>query len=86
MVGQPSSISDTAFELAHQRLMSSGFTVTTARLEGEIVSALQNYRTTHAIDLMVMGAYGHSRIRQFLVGSHTTQLLHLSDCALLLLR
>jgi nucleotide-binding universal stress UspA family protein len=34
----------------------------------------------------VMGAYGHSRIRQFIVGSTTTTLLRSSDVPVLILR
>ena len=37
-------------------------------------------------DLRVMGAYGHSRIRQPLVGSTTTALLRLSVAPVLVLR
>jgi nucleotide-binding universal stress UspA family protein len=36
---------------------------------------------------VVMGAYGHSTIRQFLVGSTTTKMMqHTTDVPLLLLR
>ncbi|MDP5776249.1 universal stress protein, partial [Pseudomonas aeruginosa] len=44
------------------------------------------YQNEHAIDLLVMGAYGHSRIRQFLVGSTTTSMLRSTTSPLLLLR
>jgi nucleotide-binding universal stress UspA family protein len=33
-----------------------------------------------------MGAYGHSRIRQFLVGSNTAKMVRMSDIPILLLR
>ena len=33
-----------------------------------------------------MGAYGHSRIRQWIVGSTTTTLLRLSEVPVLILR
>lgn len=36
--------------------------------------------------LLVMGAFGHSRLRQLLVGSTTTSLLRLSDVPVLILR
>ena len=38
------------------------------------------------IGLLVMGAYGHSRIRQFLVGSTTTSMIRSTTTPLLLLR
>lgn len=55
-------------------------------LSGEIVPALLNHIREHEIDMIVMGAYGHSRIRQFLLGSHTSQMLAQSPIPLLLLR
>ncbi|HZF80806.1 MAG TPA: universal stress protein, partial [Rubrivivax sp.] len=36
--------------------------------------------------LLVMGAFGHSRLRQLLLGSTTTSLLRLSDVPVLILR
>lgn len=53
---------------------------------GEVEPALHAYQEDHQIDLLVMGAYGHSRIRQFLVGSTTTRMLQTSTSPLLLLR
>jgi nucleotide-binding universal stress UspA family protein len=35
---------------------------------------------------MIMGAYGHSRIRQLLIGSTTTEMMRKSKIPLLLLR
>lgn len=67
-------------------LTQAGFQVTTALLGGEVESALIRYVEDHQMELLVMGAYGHSRIRQFLVGSHTTQMLHKSRIPMLLLR
>ncbi|GAA5175988.1 MULTISPECIES: universal stress protein [Halomonadaceae] len=53
---------------------------------GEVEASLHEYQHEHAIDLLVMGAYGHSRIRQLLVGSTTTAMLRNADIPLLLLR
>ncbi|WP_373217286.1 universal stress protein, partial [Parasutterella excrementihominis] len=47
---------------------------------------LHAYQAEHGIDLLVMGAYGHSHIRQFLVGSTTTTMLRTSTLPVLLLR
>ncbi|MFS1164029.1 universal stress protein, partial [Aeromonas salmonicida] len=38
------------------------------------------------INLIVMGAYGHSRIRQFIVGSTTTGIVKTTQASVLLLR
>ncbi|WP_325168955.1 universal stress protein [Melaminivora jejuensis] len=37
-------------------------------------------------DMLVLGAYGHSRIRQLIVGSTTTALLRLSNVPVVVLR
>ncbi|SDK80999.1 universal stress protein, partial [Billgrantia gudaonensis] len=44
------------------------------------------YQAEHDIDLLVMGAYGHSRIRHLLVGSTTTAMLRQAERSVLLLR
>ncbi|HQS99958.1 MAG: universal stress protein UspA [Hydrogenophilales bacterium 16-64-46] len=80
--------SDTHAPLAWARstLEGRGFAVTTQVLAGTVEEALCAYRTAHAIDLIVMGAYGHSRIREFLVGSTTARLIRQAKIPLLLLR
>jgi nucleotide-binding universal stress UspA family protein len=55
-------------------------------LEGTVVDTLIEYQKAHQMDLTIMGAYGHSRIRQFFVGSQTTKMLAKSMTPLLLLR
>ena len=44
-------------------------------LNGEVESAIVDFVKHSAIDLLVVGAYGHSRIRELLIGSTTTELL-----------
>lgn len=73
-------------EWARATLASGGHDVTASLRSGDVEDALCAYRAEHAIDLIVMGAYGHSRIREFLVGSTTTHLLRKSTVPLLLLR
>ena len=71
---------------AQQRLQQAGFSVTTAVRTGEVEAALLAYQREESIDLIVMGAYGHSRIRQFLVGSTTTTMLKTAEKPLVILR
>jgi nucleotide-binding universal stress UspA family protein len=40
-----------------------------------IGSVLQSYALSHQADLLVMGAYGHSRLREFVLGGATRSLL-----------
>jgi nucleotide-binding universal stress UspA family protein len=44
-------------------------------LSGEVGFAISNYVVDANIDMLTVGAYGHSRIREFLIGSTTTELL-----------
>ncbi len=72
---------------AKNMLEAAGFTVITSVVSGEVKQALCDYRDEHHIGMVVMGAYGHSKIRQFFVGSTTTKMIqHATDVPLLLLR
>ncbi len=73
-------------KLAEDKLKAAGYQVNTALEQGDVQPLLSNYQQQHGIDLLVMGAYGHSRIRQFLVGSNTAKMVRLSDVSMLLLR
>ncbi|WP_355660401.1 universal stress protein [Halomonas salifodinae] len=53
---------------------------------GEVEETLRAYAEEQGIDLLVMGAYGHSRIRHLLVGSTTTAMLRKAKLPVLLLR
>ncbi len=86
MVGQDTPEHRQQLANANQKLTVAGFDVTQSLLEGDVQQTLQGYQKQHDIDLMVMGAYGHSRIRQFFVGSNTTKMVSASDISLLLLR
>jgi nucleotide-binding universal stress UspA family protein len=44
-------------------------------LSGDAETAISDYIANANIDLLIAGAYGHSRIREFLIGSTTTELL-----------
>lgn len=44
-------------------------------LSGEVETAIAEYVKHQSIDLLILGAYGHSRIRELLIGSTTTELM-----------
>lgn len=58
---------------ARALLSTAGRSATTAVIDGDPDQVLATYVPTESIDLLVMGAYGHSRIRSLLVGSVTTE-------------
>lgn len=86
MVGADTSDSRVPLESARDALAAGGFEVHIAIRAGEVEPTLHAYQAEHGIDLLVMGAYGHSRIRQFLVGSTTTNMIRTTTTPLLLLR
>ncbi|WP_148253010.1 universal stress protein [Aidingimonas lacisalsi] len=53
---------------------------------GDVEETLRDYQVEQDIDLLVMGAYGHSRIRHLLVGSTTTSMMRNASVPVLLLR
>jgi nucleotide-binding universal stress UspA family protein len=71
---------------AASKLEKAGFEVTQEIRAGDVDKVINATVKELDIDLLVMGAYGHSRIRQFLVGSTTTKLLQNSQIPVLLLR
>lgn len=85
MVSDDQSQATAELALVAESLMAD-FNVVTAVCQGEVQTALEIYQLEHQIDLMVMGAYGHSRIREFFVGSNTTRMISKSHIPLLLLR
>lgn len=71
---------------AIEQLEAAGIDVETAHLQGEVEPALLDYQRQHNIDMTVMGAFGHSRLRELLFGSVTVKMLCSSQVPLLLLR
>ncbi|MCB4824232.1 universal stress protein [Roseicella aerolata] len=67
-------------------LRRGGLTVTAQTLHGEPEQAIAAHVGAVEIDLLVMGAYGHSRIRTLLVGSTTTAMLRACRIPVLVFR
>ncbi|MCU8104696.1 universal stress protein [Shewanella sp. SM101] len=86
MVSDDQSLATAELALVAESLIAADFNVVTAVCQGEVQTVLEIYQLKHQIDLMVMGAYGHSRIREFFVGSNTTRMISKSHIPLLLLR
>ena len=75
-----------ALESARSALAGAGFDASVERLPGEPEAVLPALVNAQGAALLVMGAYGHSRIRQLIVGSTTTTLLRLAQVPVLILR
>lgn len=86
MVGQASGDNAMALNQAAETLRQAGYSVHANLQQGDVEAALLTYQKKHHIDLLIMGAYGHSRIRNFIVGSNTVHMMQQTEVPLLLLR
>lgn len=74
-------------EEAKRSLQSAGISALSRLAEGRSVTeALCEYASDNDMDLIVMGAYGHSSLRRFFIGSNTTSMLEQTRVPLLMLR
>lgn len=86
MVSADNESKRAVLQTAQTTLESAGFKVNSQIISGNPDIVLEEYQQQNKIDLMVMGAYGHSRIRHFIVGSTTTAMISRTRVALLILR
>ena len=86
MVGADTGDNRTQLEWALDSLKGAGHEAQGEIRAGEVEETLRAYQKDHAIEMVVMGAYGHSRIRHLLVGSTTTSVLRRTSLPVLLLR
>ena len=73
-------------EEANNIAINRGFKPTCNLLHGDAEPEMEKYVSEHNIDFLVMGAYGHSRIRHLVIGSTTAQMLRGSQITILLFR
>lgn len=74
------------FLLAQQKLEEKGFNVTVSFIEGNIHDSLMEYKEAHDIGLIVMGAFGHSKLRHLFLGSNTLKMLERSKVPMMVLK
>ncbi|MBZ0071138.1 MAG: universal stress protein [Gammaproteobacteria bacterium] len=86
MVGADSAEHRAQLDWARDTLTAAGFEAPAVLRSGEVERVLCDYRREQDIDLLIMGAYGHSVIRRFLVGSTTTNVIRNATVPVLLLR
>ena len=75
-----------SLEVAARRLRDAGFEVQATLLEGNIYHALTDYQAQHQIELLVMGAFSHSKIKQFFVGSNTLRMIQDQQIPLVIMK
>ena len=86
MSGKPSGDGPKQIEWARQTLAQAGFEVTAEIQPGDPQTAVAQAIEHQGIDLLIMGAYTHSPLRQLFRGSKTTELLRAARVPTLLLR
>lgn len=75
MVGKETPDMRAHLEDAAALLRSKGYAVQAAIVSGQPDSVISAKVEQDSIDLLVMGAYGHSRIRNLIIGSTTTEMI-----------
>lgn len=71
---------------AMEKLTSSGHEVKAVTLDGDPGETLFAYQAEYDIDMTLMGAFSHTRLREWVLGSLTVKMLLSSNRPLLLLR
>jgi nucleotide-binding universal stress UspA family protein len=86
MVGRTDAAHESALNEAREQLTRAGYNVTAQLLPGKAATVIADKLKSAGIDLLVMGAYGHSQIREFFVGSTTTKMVRTSPVSVLMFR
>lgn len=71
---------------AEQKAKAAGFNPIRQLIQGNPETVIAQYIDKKDISLLLMGAYGHSRIRHLVIGSTTAQMLRSSHIPVLLYR
>ena len=85
-IGKGSDKLKAALDEAQRTLSEAGFDVSAEIRDGEPDKVIGEAVAEDHIDLLVMGAYGHSHIRHLIVGSTTTAMIRTVQIPVLLFR
>lgn len=85
-VGADTTENRSRLEAPAKLLENAGFTVASELLAGEPEEVIGNRIESENIGLLVMGAYGHSRIRSLVIGSTTTAMVSRCKIPVLMFR
>jgi len=86
MVGAESEENLKRLSNAQATLEAGSFTVNANIAPGQAETVISNAVKEQGIDLLVMGAYGHSRIRSLIIGSTTSEMVRLCKIPVILFR
>jgi len=86
MVGRADATHESALQEAREQLTRAGYIVAAKLLPGSPATVIASEVKSSGIDLLVMGAYGHSQLREFFVGSTTTKMVRNTPVSVLMFR
>ncbi|WP_040514847.1 universal stress protein, partial [Paraglaciecola polaris] len=67
-------------------LTEKGFEVEGSLLEGQIFDALMKYKENSGVDMLVMGAFSHSKLASVFLGSNTLKMIEHTAIPMIVLR
>ncbi len=85
-VGNTDEFLEQHLHKAEGLLLQAQRKVTLHHLHGDPAEAIQGYVAAHDIDLLLMGAYSHSALHHWFIGSTTNELLRLTRASVMLFR
>jgi len=85
-VGKPTDSLQEKLDDAAALLRKAGYEVEASFEAGEPEDVIKNRIESDNIDLLVMGAYGHSRIRNLIIGSTTTEMVRSCQVPVMMFR
>lgn len=83
LVGKPETCMETQSK-AQEYLEPHDVQVEYITRSGDAADEIVRYAKESGASLIIMGAYGHTRVRQFILGSVTSQVLNQAPCPVLL--
>ncbi|MEM6438414.1 MAG: universal stress protein [Pseudomonadota bacterium] len=84
--GDPAGEGRRLIEAAASQLRAGGLEVETHAEAGETAAVIRRVIDEGGPDLLVMGAYGHSRLRTLMIGSTTTEMIRTNRAPVLVYR
>jgi nucleotide-binding universal stress UspA family protein len=85
-IGSETAEAQDALGYASRRLRDAGYAVEANFIQGQPDTAIAAYVEAQEIDVLVMGAYGHSRLRNLIIGSTTTEMIRSCKIPVMLFR
>ncbi len=85
-IGQNDELLDQHLHKAVGLLTQAKRTAVLAHIDGDPAGVIQDYILQHDIDMVLMGAYSHSALRRWFIGSTTNELLQTAPVSVMLFR